>query len=288
MVLACGDKEEFLLKGNIILEKGWTRFDDATRNDKVLPDLKVGEVFPVNFEVREKETSPPKHYTIETLNNYLKNPFREEKAKAQEDEMDDAEDYRAMFEGLELGTEATRTGIIENAIHSAYINLKKDVYTILPDGKYLIEQLSLMGISMDKYKTATTGKALKAVFRGEMAVDGAVAIAREEIGRVFGGGDLGDDRDTGFYGDSVGTCPLCGNEVVKGKYSYGCRGYKEGCTFRINLSICKRPIPIHQAKKLLSEGKTDLLGGFISPRTGNSFDAALRLEGGKAVFDFNK
>jgi hypothetical protein len=28
----------------------------------------------------QKQTSPPKHYTIETLNNYLKNPFREDKA----------------------------------------------------------------------------------------------------------------------------------------------------------------------------------------------------------------
>ncbi len=79
LVLKSGDIEEFSLKGNVILEKGWTRFDDSTRNDKFLPDVKVGEAFPVDFQVREKETSPPKHYTIETLNNYLKNPFREER-----------------------------------------------------------------------------------------------------------------------------------------------------------------------------------------------------------------
>ncbi len=288
LVLSVGDAEEFTLKGNIILEKGWTRFDDATRNDKILPDVKVGDVIPLTFSVKEKTTSPPKHYTIETLNNYLKNPFREEKQKAEEDEMDDAEEYRAMFEGLELGTEATRTGIIENARNSKYIQLKKDVYSILPDGKYLIEQLSMMGISMDKFKTATTGKALKQVFRGEIPVEGAVGIAKEEILSVFEKGKEGEALDIGFYGDVIGKCPVCGNDVVKGKYSYGCRGYKEGCAFRLNLSICKRVIPIHQARKLLAEGKTDLLDGFISPRTGNAFDAALRLENGKAVFDFNK
>lgn len=242
----------------------------------------------MEFFVKEKETTPPKHYTIETLNNYLKNPFREEKAKAEEEETDDAEEYRAMFEGLELGTEATRTGIIENALKSEYIQLKKDVYSILPGGKYLIEQLSLMGISMDKFKTATTGKALKKVFHGKMAIGEAVGIAKEEIAAVFEAGKEGSSIDTGFYGDSVGICPLCGNEVVKGKYSYGCRGYKEGCKFRINLSICSRAIPIHQAKKLLSEGKTDLIEGFVSPRTKNAFSAALRLEDGKAVFDFSK
>ena len=39
-----------------------------------------------------------RHYTIETLNNYLKNPFREEKAKAQESENeDDTEEYLSLI-----------------------------------------------------------------------------------------------------------------------------------------------------------------------------------------------
>ncbi len=286
MTVACGDLEEFVLKGNIILEEGWTRFDDAPRNDKILPDLKVGDPFPANFAVREKETSPPKHYTIETLNNYLKNPFREEKQKAEEDEMDDETDYKAMFEGLELGTEATRTGIIENARNSKYIELKKDVYTILPEGKYLIEQLSVMGIQMDKFKTVTTGKALKQVFRKELDVEGAVEIARSEIARVFSE-DAAGENSTGFYKDEVGICPLCGQKVLKGKFSYGCSGFKDGCKFRINLSICSKPIPISQARLLLSQGKTELLSGFVSPRTGNAFSASLKLEpDGKISFVF--
>ena len=113
-----------------------------------------------SFSTTEKETSPPKHYTIETLNNYLKNPFKEDKNAASDD---DSEDYRAMFEGLELGTEATRTGIIDNARKSKYIELKKDVYSILPGGEFLIESLDQMQISMDKYKTCDMGKA----FEGE-------------------------------------------------------------------------------------------------------------------------
>ncbi len=287
LTLSAGGKEEFSVKGNVILEAGWTRFDARSGNDKIIPDYKEGQEVPMVFSVKEKETTPPKHYTIETLNNYLKNPFREEKAKAEEEETDDAEEYRAMFEGLELGTEATRTGIIENARNSGYIQLKKDVYSILPDGKYLIEQLSMMGISMDKFKTATTGKALKKVFRGTMQIEDAVSLAKGEILEVFEKGKEAE-HDLGFFGDLVGTCPVCGKEVVKGKYSYGCRGYKEGCTFRVNLSICRKAIPITQAKKLLVDGATDLMQGFVSPRTGGEFSARLRLEDGKAVFDFTK
>ena len=41
------------------------------------------------------------------------------------DTENDDEDYKAIFEGLELGTEATRTGIIDNARKSEYILLIK-------------------------------------------------------------------------------------------------------------------------------------------------------------------
>ncbi len=287
-----GDYEEFSLKGTIILEKGWTKYDDYTKQDKILPPLQIGDEVNHKFEPREKETTPPKHYTIETLNNYLKNPFKEEKAAAKEREdegvEDDTEDYRAMFEGLELGTEATRTGIIDNAINSQYIELKKDVYRILPGGEYLIESLVNMNISMDKYKTSTVGKALKSVFRGDMTVENSVDIARREISEVFQRKNLPPETDTdnGFYGDKVGTCPLCGNEVLKGRYGYGCMGYKDGCKFKINGTICKRVISISNARMLLESGKTAKIQGFISKK-GKPFDASLKLEDGKAVFDFS-
>ena len=117
IVIDLGGAEEFTLKGTVITQKGWMKYDDGGKKDKILPALDKGDIVNVDFTPVEKETSPPKHYTIETLNNYLKNPFKEEKAKAskENEEENDEEDYKAMFEGLELGTEATRTGIIDNA-----------------------------------------------------------------------------------------------------------------------------------------------------------------------------
>lgn len=179
-----------MLRGTVILEPGWTRFDDSPQKDKLLPPLEKGDSVNIDFKPKEKETSPPKHYTIETLNNYLKNPFREEKTRAAEsDGEDDEEEYRAMFEGLELGTEATRTGIIDNARRSKYIELKKDVYYILPDGEYFIESLMRMDISMDKYKTSQLGQALKKVYRGQMSVGDAVELAKSEISRCVSRSD---------------------------------------------------------------------------------------------------
>ena len=281
-----GDLEEFTLKGTIILEKGWTKYDDYSSKDKILPNLEKGDNVNINFKPIEKKTTPPKHYTIETLNNYLKNPFKEDKKNI--DENDDTEDYKAIFEGLELGTEATRTGIIDNAIKSNYIELKKDVYSILPNGEYLINSLNQMQISMDKYKTVELGKALKRVYKNEITIDDAVLLAKNEISKVFNIEKLPieKDIDMGFYKDVIGICPLCGKEVIRNKYGYGCTGYKDGCTFKINGTICKRIISKSNAQLLLKNGKTSKIIGFVS-KNGKTFDAYLKLNNDKIEFEFN-
>ena len=289
-----GELEEFVLKGTVIKEAGWTKYDDYSQKNKILPKLEVGEAVNINFGPTEKETTPPKHYTIETLNNYLKNPFKDDKAKAKEleenGEVDDADDYRAIFEGLELGTEATRTGIIDNARKSGYIDLKKDVYSILEGGEYLIRSLEALSISMDKYKTSEMGKALKRVYRGEISIDESVKIAESEIASIFSnpknGGNLAS-VDTGSLGEIIGKCPVCQKNVIRGKSNYGCMGYSDGCKFKMGVTICRREIPKTEVARLLETGSTTKMRGFIS-KTGKPFDARLVLKDGEVQFSFDK
>ena len=289
ITVSLGEREKFVLKGTVIVEKGWTKFDDYTSKDKILPRLEKGDRVNIDFRPVEKETTPPKHYTIETLNNYLKNPFKEDKKNQSDDDADD-EEYRAIFEGLELGTEATRTGIIENARKSQYIELKKDVYYILPKGIFLIESLGHMKISMDKYRTSELGHALKKVYRGEMSIDESINLAKREISEMmaFTSDPPETDTDYGFMGDDVGECPLCHGKVRRTTFGYGCSGYRDGCRFSVNLTICKRIISKKNMQMLLATGKTSKIKGFIS-KSGNPFDAVLKLdENKKAVFDFEK
>ena len=295
--ISVGEYEDFILKGMTIVEPGWTKFEAPSSKDKILPNLSIGDKVNTLFKLKEKETTPPKHYTIETLNNYLMNPFKEDKKELDEkyeemiangEEVDDTEDYKAIFEGLELGTEATRTGIIDNAKKSEYIALKKDVYTILPAGEFLINSLMQMEISMDKYKTSEMGKALKKVFRDEITVEDSVDLAKKEIQEVFTKKDVAIEKDTdiGFYGDVVGKCPMCGGEVIKNRYAYGCRDY-QNCKFRISTQICGRWISKSNVEKLLSEGVTSNIEGFVS-KNGKNFNAKLKLDSeNKVVFDFS-
>ncbi len=285
ITISVGDLEEFALKGTVIVNPGWTKYDDYSKKDKILPPLEKGDQVNINFVPVEKETSPPKHYTIETLNNYLKNPFKDEKANASEQEDEEAE-YRAMFEGLELGTEATRTGIIDNARKSQYIQLKKDTYTILPAGENLIESLSRMNIIMDKFRTSQMGVALKGVFKGTETVDGAVNFVRDEITKVFEENKKMGETFDGFVGDIVGKCPVCGADVARTKFGYGCQGYKEGCKFSTGNVICGKVISIDNIKKLLESGTTPEIRGFVSKKSGKEFSARLAIEQGKVVFKF--
>ena len=279
LTISLGGKEDYSIKGSMILTEGWTKYDGGEKKDKMLPKLEKGDKVNVDFHPEEKQTQPPKHYTIETLNNYLKNPFKDDKTS---DENDD-EDYKAIFKGLELGTEATRTGIIENAKKSGYISLKKDVYFIENGGKYLIEQLSDMNISMDKYKTSRLGQALKKVYHGEMTIDESVKMAENEIRQVF---ETDKNAGSGFYGDVIGKCPKCGKNVARGRYSYACEDFPDKCDFKINLRILGCSVPKEQAAKLLTNGKTDKMN-FTSLKTGKVFSSSLKLdENKKVVFDF--
>ena len=278
LTISLGGKEDYTLKGTVIVQPGWTKYDGSEKKDKILPALNKGDTVNINFHPEEKQTTPPRRYTIETLNNYLKNPFKDEKA----DKDNDDDDYKAIFKGLELGTEATRTGIIENAKKNGYISLKKDVYFIEREGRYLIERLKDMQIAMDKYKTSQLGQALKKVYRGEMTVDDSVEMAKREINEIF----VTDKKEnTGYYGDVAGKCPLCGKNVTKCKYGYNCSGYKDGCKFSIGANILGAKINLADAQKILNGEKTDPLA--FTSKENKKFTARLKLDNGKVLFDFS-
>jgi len=63
-------------------------------------------------------------------------------------------------------------------------------------------------------------------------------------------------------------------------------GAEKTCDFRTGKIILQQEISPEQVKKLLAEGKTDLLKGFISKKTNRKFEAFLVLKDGKTAFEF--
>ncbi|MBS1144194.1 MAG: topoisomerase [Proteobacteria bacterium] len=91
--------------------------------------------------------------------------------------------------------------------------------------------------------------------------------------------------------ESIGKCPKCASGVYEHGNSYVCEksvGPEKSCDFRSGKIILQQPIELGQMKKLLAEGKTELLKEFVSNRTRRKFSAFLVVQAGKVGFEFEK
>ncbi|THF62074.1 DNA topoisomerase III [Pseudothauera rhizosphaerae] len=88
----------------------------------------------------------------------------------------------------------------------------------------------------------------------------------------------------------LGACPKCGGRVFEHGMAYVCEksvGAQKSCDFRSGKVILQQPIEREQMAKLLADGKTELLKGFVSARTRRKFSAFLvRGADGKVGFEF--
>lgn len=96
----------------------------------------------------------------------------------------------------------------------------------------------------------------------------------------FGNAADGEDGDAvDFSGLSpLGPCPKCGAGVFEQPMAYVCEksvGLARSCDFRSGRVILQQPIETEQMRKLLTQGRTDLLRGFVSNRTRRKFSAFL-------------
>jgi DNA topoisomerase-3 len=88
---------------------------------------------------------------------------------------------------------------------------------------------------------------------------------------------------------AIGKCQVCdAGQVYDTGTAYVCENVAKGsCSFKMSKTILQREIPSEQMRKMLLEGKSDLLTRFIS-RKGRPFDATLTLQKGKIGWEFTK
>ena len=110
----------------------------------------------------------------------------------------------------------------------------------------------------------------------------------------FGQNDAQDEQSepVDFSGqESLGPCPKCQSPVYIHGMHYVCShsvGPNKTCDFRSGREILEQPIEPAQMQKLLADGRTDLLTGFVSSRTRRKFKAFLvREPSGKIGFEFD-
>ena len=229
MEIKCVD-EVFTIKGDVIEQLGYLRVEPTMQSGKSnkepnLPKLKVGDKVNVEFKPVAKQTKPPVKLNIETLSNFLKNPFKKDTVENED------EDYKAMLEGVEIGTEATRTNIIENAKKNQYISELSTSFSIEPLGIYLIETLDKMHIDLYKEKTVQFSKQLKAVYNSVSTMQDVVTMVTAELNDIIlNNKDISLEKFESSR-EVIGLCPICKSPVYENSKSYSCSAYKEGCKF---------------------------------------------------------
>lgn len=89
--------------------------------------------------------------------------------------------------------------------------------------------------------------------------------------------------------EPLGPCPRCGGRVFEAGMHYVCEkavGPDKGCDFRVGRVILQQPVEPAQMRKILTEGRSDLLSGFVSNRNHRRFEAHLVLKDGDVKFEF--
>ena len=142
-IVAEFDGFEFTSSGKVIKEEGFTKYlkeyIKKKNEDTVLLDVEIGDSLDIkDRKIKEKYTSPAKHFTEDTL------------LKAMEVAGNDALEKGVEVERKGLGTPATRAGIIENLIFKGFIERDKKNLIATHKG------ISLVTIVADTFKSAET------------------------------------------------------------------------------------------------------------------------------------
>lgn len=242
VVLIAGAGMEFKLKGEVLKQKGWSGYENRKSNDKELPPLVEGQTIDVNFMAIAKQTTAPKKHTVDSLLAYLNNPFRKEK-QTEDDE------YKDKFAGVEIGTEATRAGIIKNALDCGYLQLKNGAYSVTPLGEYLIDSLNKCHINLYKEKSVEFSQMLVRVRKGELSLGECINECANELQKIKNEMNDVSLAAAPVYGGSkkeaICMCPYCKDkgiddgQIFEGQKNYYCSNATKSRNQICNFSLSK-------------------------------------------------
>ena len=271
--LTCGGYT-FVTSGKSVLKNGWKDFEDAFKRsfkttedkeqeDKKLPELSKGQTFDgVQTKISEHYTTPPKHFTEDSLLSAM--------------ERAGSEDMGDDVERKGLGTPATRADIIEKLVKDGFVKREKKQMIPTEDGMKLITVLP--DVVKSPKLTADWENALTLVAKGEYSMqefmDGIADMVKNLVQTYH---SISDEQKSMFGGnqsvqEALGKCPKCGGDVVKGKYGAYC---KSKCGMNVGKAM-GTVLSDTQIKSML-EGKKTFIKGLKGKK--GTYDAYLIPEG---------
>ena len=250
--------EEFTAKGKVVLDEGWKGIErkmlddllDKKKEPAALPDVQEQSECGISgAELKEGQTSPPKHFTEDTLLHSMET--------ASADSMPEDAERQG------IGTPATRAATIEKLVQKGFLERKGDKKTkvLLPTdkGKALITVMPEEIQSADM--TADWETKLLRVERGEMEPETFMTEINDMISSLVNTTEAVKGASALMKNKVIGVCPNCGNSVVEREKGWFCENrecrfvlWKDNAFFK---RLGKR-MDAHVADKLLRDGRVRL------------------------------
>ena len=250
--------EEFTVKGKVVLSEGWKAMErkmlgellGKQKEQAALPDVQEQSQCSIaSAELKEGQTSPPKHFTEDTLLHAM------ETASAD-----------SMPEGVErqgIGTPATRAATIEKLVQKGFLERKgtKKTKVLLPTdkGKALITVMPEEIQSPEM--TADWETKLLQIERGEMEPETFMTEIKEMISSLVTTTEAAKGANALMKNKVIGVCPNCGANVVEREKGWFCENrecrfvlWKDNAFFK---RLGKR-LDSYVADKLLRDGRVRL------------------------------
>ena len=267
--------EEFTANGKVVLSEGWKAMErkmlgellGKQKEQATLPDVQEqSQCSIVVAELKEGQTTPPKHFTEDTLLHAM------ETASAD-----------SMPEGVErqgIGTPATRAATIEKLVQKGFLERKgnKKTKVLLPTdkGKALVTVMPEEIQSPEM--TADWETKLLRIEHSEMEPETFMTEIKEMISSLVTTTEARKGANALMKNKIIGVCPNCGKPVVEREKGWFCENrecrfvlWKDNAFFK---RLGKR-LDSHVADKLLRDGRVRLKD--CKSAKGKTYNAAVLL-----------
>ncbi|RMV96748.1 type IA DNA topoisomerase [Pseudomonas caricapapayae] len=275
----------FVARSTKVTQLGWTAqmAEETEEEDSqedcdplvfdALADLKVGDAGVCDgITVAKEKTKPLPLYTeaellkdLRRVAKYVQDPRIKQLLIAR--------DQGKEGENGGIGTPATRGAVLAKLQERGFYAVEKKKLIPTQLGLEFIAALPAIATTPDM--TALWHEQQQMIEAGELTVDAFLDELEDFIAHQVHNVDLGNVQGDGKpVLDSLNAhCPMCGSDLAVTPRVIGCRA----CAFKFYPEVSGKMLSPGQIGTLLTTGKTGVLKGFRSKKTGKSFDAALKL-----------
>jgi DNA topoisomerase-3 len=274
------DDVKFVATGKEIIEGGWRVVfskenkdnEEETKNDSeenILPSFEKGEQGPHEPSFLEKATKPPSFYTEASLLRAMETAGKQ---------VDDDE-LRDLMKANGIGRPSTRANIIETLFKRKYTLRRKKQVIPTEMGIQLIDTIQNQLLKSAEL-TGQWEKQLKEIEEGEFSASLFIYNMKKMVNELVHEVKM-ESRSIKLsaqvfkpkqkkeinkivknsLGDTI--CPKCSKgKILKGKSSYGCSAWKDGCDFRLAFKFKDKKLTDKQIQRLIKKGETTKIKGF--------------------------